>query len=86
MCNCKGWDIAYYENEVTVVPHFCRYFDDCGHIDNTLEEAADEVASIYVGLTEWDKDESSTEGHLRLAQMWRDRTHPSYLFYKEQES
>jgi hypothetical protein len=43
MCNCKGWDIAFWpDDEITVEQHFCRVLDDCGHVDNTLEEAADQ--------------------------------------------
>lgn len=95
MCNCKGWDIAFYpEDEITVEPHFCRVFDDCGHVDNTLEEAADQVASEYTKNYDWYCDarnrdivEVSNEKLdwlLEQARAWKNRTHKSYLFYKEQ--
>ena len=88
MCNCKGWDIAYYSDEVTVEPHFCRLIDDCGSRDNTLEEAADEVASVYAERAAWEGEDNTPEKEHALEQavMWLNRTHPSYLFYKEQES
>jgi uncharacterized protein YecE (DUF72 family) len=92
MCNCKGWDIAYYPDEITVQQHFCRLVDDCGHTDNTLEEAADEVASAYFREHAWYetmKDEyqdSYSEEHsaklLETANAWKNRTHSSYLYYK----
>lgn len=95
MCNCKGWDIAFYpEDEITVEPHFCRVFDDCGHVDNSLEEAADQVASEYTKNYDWYCDarnrdivEVSNEKLdwlLEQARAWKNRTHKSYLFYKEQ--
>lgn len=95
MCNCKGWDVAYYpEDEITVEPHFCRVLDDCGHVDNTLEEAADKVASEYTKNYDWYCDarnrdivEVSNEKLdwlLEQARAWKNRTHKSYLFYKEQ--
>lgn len=47
MCNGLGWDIAFYDDHISVEQHFCRVFGDCGHSDNTLEEAADLVAAAY---------------------------------------
>lgn len=93
MCNCKGWDIAYYpDHEITVEQHFCRDIDDCGHVDNTLEEAADQVAAEYQREYDWYADamnrelvEHSTDLLDMLAenaQAWRCRTHKSYLYYK----
>lgn len=92
MCNCKGWDIAYYEDRITVEQHFCRDLDDCGHSDNTLEEAADEVASAYFREYNWyetmgdENEETYSLEHLQklldAANAWKYRTHPSYLYYK----
>jgi hypothetical protein len=94
MCNCKGWDIAYWpDDEITVEQHFCRVLDDCGHVDNTLEEAADQVASEYKRLYNFYIEQSKTgsdyytdfkagyawKNHIE----WKNRTHPSYLYYKE---
>lgn len=92
MCNCKGWDIAFYRNdEITVQEHFCRILDDCGHIDNTLEEAADEVSSEYDKLHDWYCDahnrgivevkDSRLDFFLEQSRMWKNRTHESYLYY-----
>ena len=92
MCNCKGWDIAHFPEYISVDQHFCRVLGDCGHVDNTLEEAADEVAKAYEREYDWYADamnrdvvEHSTE-HLDkllgLAKAWRERTHPDYLHYK----
>lgn len=86
MCNCKGYDIAYWleDKEVyTVEPHFCRVLDDCGHADNTLEEAADRVATSY--------DELYKRYMVMAAQAreswyaWKTRTHPDYLHYTTEE-
>jgi hypothetical protein len=84
MCNCKGWDIAYYEDEITVEQHFCRILGDCGHRDNTLEEAANEVAKAYRERAEYFKKESQYYEYLRQSAMWENRTHPSYLYYTEE--
>ena len=92
MCNCKGWDIAHFPEYISVEQHFCRVLDDCGHVDNSLEEAADEVAKAYDQEYDWytgamsrEMVEHSTE-HLdkllSLAKAWRERTHPHYLHYK----
>jgi len=93
MCNCKGWDIAYFPEYISVDQHFCRIVDDCGHSDNTLEEAADAVAAAYDREHDWCADamnrdimEHSLEHLDKLieqAKMWRERTHPHYLYYKE---
>lgn len=93
MCNCLGWDIAYYPNdEITIKQHFCRIYGDCGHIDNTLEEASDQVASEYFKLYDWTynsgnhNDDSIKELLVWLkdqATMWQNRTHKSYLFYSK---
>lgn len=59
-----------YEGEsVTVEPHFCRTYDDCGHEDNTLEDIADKIAEHYQ----------------YLADCWKNKTHPTYTYYKNQE-
>lgn len=91
MCNCKGWDIAYYPDHITVEQHFCRVLDDCGHTDNTLEEAADEVAAAYLREYEWymsmkdEYDEYWNAEHAnKLHQScleWSNRTHENYLWY-----
>lgn len=92
MCNCKGWDIAFYpDDQITVEQHFCRVLDDCGHVDNTLEEAADQVASEYDKLHDWycdarnrdmsDITDEKLDWFLEQSIMWKNRTHPSYLWY-----
>ena len=91
MCNCKGWDIAYYPDHITVEQHFCRVLDDCGHTDNTLEEAADEVAAAYLREYEWYKsmkdeygEDWNAEHAKKLHQAsyeWSNRTHENYLWY-----
>ena len=93
MCNCKGWDIAYYpDHEITVEQHFCRVYGDCGHSDNTLEEAADDVAAAYQREYDWCADAMNREiiEHsvyqldmlAKNSQAWKNRTHESYLYYK----
>jgi hypothetical protein len=87
MCNCKGWDIAFYEDEITVEQHFCRVFDDCGHVDNTLEEAAIEVAKYYRERAYVYKEQTQSYYYLlRESEMWENLTHPSYLYYSGEES
>jgi hypothetical protein len=87
MCNGKGWDIAFYEDEITVEQHFCRVFDDCGHVDNTLKEAAREVAKYYRERADVYKGETKSYYYLlRESAMWENFTHPSYLYYKGEES
>lgn len=89
MCNCKGWDIAFYpDDEITVEQHFCRDFGDCGHTDNTLEEAADQVASEYKRIYDWyakspgdNYTKMKMEYILSQTNAWKNRTHPSYLYY-----
>jgi hypothetical protein len=66
MCNCKGWDVLYGPNGVSIQQHFFRTYDDCGSVDRPLEEAAAECA-------EW---------HEQQARMWRDGTHPELQYYK----
>lgn len=88
MCNCKGWDIAFYpDDEITVEQHFCRVYGDCGHADNTLEEAAEQVASEYQREYNWHSDivevtEEKLNWLLEQSNAWRNRTHESYLYYK----
>lgn len=93
MCNCKGWDIAFYpEDEITVEQHFCRIYGDCGSVDNTLEDAADQVAKEYDRLYEWHCDarnrdlvETTDEKllwFLEQSRLWKERAHPDYLYYK----
>lgn len=92
MCNGKGWDITYYpDDEITVQQHFCRVLDDCGHTDNTLEEAADQVADEYKRIRDWCEKEC-VDGYASKAnfmdlqhRMWKTRTHPTYLYYKHGE-
>lgn len=91
MCNGKGWDIVHFPEYISVNQHFCRIVDDCGHVDNTLEEAADEVAKAYEREYDLCADPMNREiiEHspeqldrlLSLAKSWRDRTHPDYLHY-----
>lgn len=92
MCNCKGWDIAFWpDDEIAVEQHFCRVLDDCGHVDNTLEEAADRVAYEYNRSYDYYCDlknrdifsptDQKLDWILDQARQWRDRTHPSYLYY-----
>ena len=92
MCNCKGWDIAYYPDEITVEQHFCRILDDCGHSDNTLEQAADVVAASYQREYDWyitmieeygyDYSDDHANKLLQQRDAWKNRTHESYLYYK----
>jgi hypothetical protein len=87
MCNCKGWDIAFYADEITVQQHFCRVFDDCGHVDNTLEETAREVAKYYRERANGCKEnEEMYYLLLRESALWENLTHPSYLYYSGEES
>lgn len=95
MCNGKGWDIAYYpDEEITTQQHFCRLVDDCGHVDNTLEEVADQIATKYDNLYDWycdmqnrdmiDVTNEKLEWLAEQSREWKNRTHSTYLFYKEQ--
>lgn len=89
MCNCKGWDIAFYpDDEITIEQHFCRELGDCGHTDNTLEEAVDQVASEYKRIYDWyakspgdNYTKMKMEYILSQTNAWKNRTHPSYLYY-----
>lgn len=94
MCNCKGWDIAYWPNDViTVEQHFCRVLDDCGHVHNTLEEVALQIANEYNSRYDWYCDAinrelvESNQDHLDYllseADLWRKLYHPDYLYYKK---
>lgn len=96
MCNCKGWDIAYYPDEITVEQHFCRIFDDCGHVDNTLEEAAYEVARAYDREHDWAADAMQRDimdhnlEHLdklkEQSRLWSELKHPHYIYYSGEEN
>jgi hypothetical protein len=70
MCNCKGWDVSYHATHVSIGPHFCRTYGDCGSTDRPMEEAAEECAV-------W---------HERQAKMWRDGTHPDLEYYRSAKS
>lgn len=80
------------QKKITIEQHFCRLLDDCGHSDNTLEEAADEVASAYLREHAWYEtmkdeyqdsyDPKHSENLLEQANTWKNRTHPDYLYYK----
>lgn len=96
MCNCKGWDISYWpEDEITVEQHFCRVLGDCGHSDNTLEEAADYVAKEYANQYDWhcdarnrdisDIEDTKLDRLLEQSRLWKNRTHPDYLYYRKGE-
>ncbi len=67
MCNYKGYDVAYNSNYVWIERHICRVFGDCGHCDNTLEEAAEMCA-------QWHEDQ---------AKAFRDGAHCSLQHFKE---
>lgn len=92
MCNCKGWDIAYYPDEITVEQHFCRIYGDCGHSDNSLEEAADAVARAYGELhdlhCDWrardmvETTDEQLDSFIEQSKAWKNRTHETYLYYK----
>lgn len=92
MCNCKGWDIAYYPDEITVEQHFCRIYGDCGHSANTLEEAADNVVESYQREYDWyssmkeeyaeDYSKEHADKLLKELDAWKNRTHETYLYYK----
>lgn len=92
MCNCKGWDIAYYpDGEITVEQHFCRVLDDCGHVDNMLEQAADQVAAEYDKQYDWycdmrnrnmsDVTDEKLDWLINQSRAWKERAHPDYLYY-----
>lgn len=96
MCNCKGWDVLYFKGGYSITPHFCRVFDDCGHADNTLEDAADFIVSMieneHSSYINWVKEmvlETNPEvlvSYEKLISQWKDRTHPDVVFYKEQKN
>jgi len=91
MCNCKGWDIAYFPEYISVDQHFCRIAGDCGHVDNSLEEAAQEVAEAYKREIEWyqaraeepEFDYAHLQKLVHEHQMWATLEHPDYKHYKE---
>lgn len=92
MCNGKGWDIAHFPEYISVDQHFCRILDDCGHVDNSLEDAADQVAEAYQREYDWytsmkeeyaeDYSKEHADKLLELRDAWKNRTHPDYLYYK----
>lgn len=92
MCNGKGWDIAHFPEYISVDQHFCRILDDCGHVDNSLEDAADQVAEAYQCEYDWytsmkeeyaeDYSKEHADKLLELRDAWKNRTHPDYLYYK----
>ena len=69
-------------------------YDDCVHVDNTLEEVADQVADdyqreydCYLTMEEDYKNDYSKDHANKLLEQrdaWRNRTHTSYLYYKEE--
>ena len=70
------YDVIYNGDRVTIGPHFCREWDDDGgcygtnpNHGYTLEEACEQVAVWHEGQ----------------ASAWRDGSHYSIQFYKEQE-
>lgn len=67
MCNLKGWDLTFGAAGVSVEPHFCRVYGDCGSVDRSLSDAAEEVAKYYDDI----------------AQRWRDGTHPDLVWYRD---
>lgn len=96
MCNGKGWDIAFWpDDEITMEQNFCRDLDDCGHVDNTLEEAADRVAFEYDKLHDRycdmrnrdmsDITDEKLDWLIAQSKAWQNRTHPSHLFYATNE-
>lgn len=68
MCNMKGWDVLFGPDGPSIEQHFCRVYDDCGHVDNTLEDAVAVVA-------EW---------HENQARLWRSGEHPTVKYYKDE--
>lgn len=92
MCNGKGWDIAHFPEYISIDQHFCRILDDCGHVDNSLEDAADQVAEAYQREYDWytsmkeeyaeDYIKEHADKLLELRDAWKNRTHPDYLYYK----
>lgn len=96
MCNCKGWDISYWPDDViTVEQHTCRVMGDCGHSNNTLEQAATTVRNEYGRLYDWYCDANNRElievpdeklvYLLQQFRLWENRTHPDYLYYSKGE-
>ena len=90
MCNNKGWDIVYYPEKTTIQKHFCRVYGDCGHVDNTLEEVADEIAAFIRKQHSWytktcidGYDQARMNDLLLEAEAWEKRTHTDYLYSKE---
>jgi hypothetical protein len=94
MCNCKGWDVAFFQDdEITIVQHFCRVYDDCGHVDNSLEEVAEQVAREYNIYYDWycenrnrdfvEISDERLDWFLEQSRLWKNKTHPDYLYYKE---
>lgn len=96
MCNCKGWDIAFYPDHViTAEQHFCRMLDDCGHVDNTIDQVADNIATEYDRLHDWycdmrnrgmsDVTDDKLDWFVDQSRSWRDRSHPDYIYYTNPE-
>ena len=75
MCNCKGYDIAYYGDTVSIEQHFCRTYGDCGH-ECTLEQASVWCAQFW---------ESRSNEALSQSQLYRSMKHDDVLFYLEQK-
>ena len=70
----QSYDVVYRSDRVTIEPHFCREWDESGGCYGTnpdhgmsLEDACNEVADHYQ----------------RLADEWRNRTHPDVKYYMD---
>jgi hypothetical protein len=70
-------------------------YGDCGHVDNTLEEAADQVAAEYDKWHDWyadaanrdllEKNNVKLDWLLEQSNAWKNRTHKSYRYYNGEE-
>lgn len=70
----QRYDVVFYSDKATIVPHFCRDWDSDGGCYGTnpdhglsLDDACKEVADYYQ----------------RLACEWRNKTHHEVLCYSE---
>ena len=51
MCTMEGFDVRYGEKGVTIAPHFCRVYGDCGGSFD-FETAKKEVVDFYRRLAD----------------------------------
>lgn len=94
MCNGKGWDLASDGSDYWPEAHSCRVWGDCGHVDNSFESITESVIKGFdtlIGYLYYRVEmgnELDTEEETRLLgeqNLWKTKTHQTYLYYAKEE-